>query len=300
MKLNRSLIMSLTLFVFVFGCVAGALAADQLKIGIMQSKKGQAKKYAPLVAYMKTKGIEVSLVGTKNYPDAAVKFSSGQLDAMFSGSGIAGSMIIKGLAEPLVRPVSKSGWSTYWAVVVGPKGSPKYNASPSYFDGKNILACSLASSGEFYFRSLHEGQPLHGTLKKAASHGAALQALAKGAADYAVVKNRVWDSMVKNPKNQAWISKLEVVGKDSGENPNGTLIIAASVSAETRQKVSAALLAPEADTSAEAEAVKASLKVQKYIVTTADDFSHTVPMLKSAGVDKNFNFEFTDNGGTIF
>lgn len=300
MKLKRNLVMGLTLFAFMFGCVAGAMAGDQLKIGIMQSKKGQAKKYAPLIEYMKTKGIEVILVGTKNYPDAAAKFSSGQLDAMFSGSGIAGSMIIKGLAEPLVRPVSKTGWSTYWAVVVGPKGSPEYSATPSYFDGTNILACSLASSGEFYFRSIHEGQPLHGTLKKAASHGAALQALSKGAADYAVVKNRVWDSMSKDPKNQAWISKLEVVGKDQGENPNGTLIVAASVPTDTREKVTAALLDLEADTSAQAEAVKNSLKVQKYVVTTVDDFSHTVPMLRAAGVDENFNFEFTDNGGTIF
>ena len=300
MKLKRSLVMALTLFVFAFGCAAGALAGDVLKIGIMQSKNGQAKKYAPLVKYMKTKDIEVKLVGTKDYPDAANKFSSGKLDAMFSGSGIAGSMIIKGLAAPLVRPVSKTGWSTYWAVVVGPKGSPQYTASPSYFDGKDVLACSLASSGEFYFRSLHNGQPLHGSLKKASSHGAALQALSKGAADYAIIKNRVWDSMIKDPKNQAWISQLEIVGKDDGENPNGTLIVATNVSADLRQKVSAALLALEADTSPEAEAVKASLKVQKYIVTTADDFSHTVPMLQAAGVDADFDFKFTDNGGTVF
>ncbi len=295
MMSKKTLLLSLTLFIFLFGCTAGALAADQLKIGIMQSKKGQAKKYAPLVEYFKSQGIDAKLVGTKNYTDAANKFSSGKLDAMFSGSGVAGSMIIKGVAEPLVRPVSNTGWSTYWAIVVGLKGSPEYTASPTYFSGKKILACSLASSGEFYFRSLHDGQPMSGTLMKAASHGAALQALSKGIADYAVVKNRVWDSMSKDPKNQAWVSKLEVVGKDTGENPNGTLIVATSVSDEMREKISQALLSIESNTSPLAIAVKNSLKVKKYITTTAEDFGHTIPMLKSAGVDENFNFSFKEN-----
>jgi ABC-type phosphate/phosphonate transport system substrate-binding protein len=280
--------------VVVLMTVGAAQAESVFKIGIMQSKKGEAKKYAPLISYMKTKGVEVKLVGTKDYPDAAKKFGAGQLDAMFSGSGVAGSMIIKGLADPLVRPDHKTGWSTYWAIVVAPKGSPKFTGDPSYFEGKKVLCCSLASSGEFFFRSIQGKGKMKGTLLKASSHGAALSALAKGAADVVVVKNRVWDSMKKDPKNKALFAKLEIVGRDKGQNPNGTLIVAKSVSAAMKKKVTDALLSVEADKSAQAVAVKTSLKVKQYITTTVADFKHTIAMLAKAGVDKSFNFVFDD------
>ncbi len=267
--------------------------AKTLRIGIMQSKRGEAQKYAPLIAYMKTKGIDVKLIGTRSYPDAAEKFSAGKLDAMFSGSGVAGCMIIKGVARPLVRPVNKAGWSTYWAVVVAKKGAPKFGGEADYFKDKAVLCCSLASSGEFFLRASC-GKTAKPKMHKASSHGAALLALAKGKADVVVVKNRVWDSMSSDFKTKGALAELEVVGKDTGENPDGTLMISNKVSDELATKVKEALLKAKTDGSAAAAKLCKSLGIAGYTATSAEDFSHTLKLLKAAGVDKDFDFTFAD------
>jgi ABC-type phosphate/phosphonate transport system substrate-binding protein len=281
-------IMQLFLFCAVAGLfLPGIASAVQFRIAIMQDQGGVAQKYKPLLDYLAKKGIEASFVSAKDYPSAAGMFSNGDVDAMFSGSGIAGSMIIKDLARPLVRPVSKDGHSTYWAVVIAPKGSSKYSGSVDYFKGKKVLLTALASSGEFYFRSLAGAAQSNAKLLKAASHGAAIDALDhKGQADVAIVKNRVWDKMKDKYPN------LMFVGEDKGENPDNTLIVSKKVSPELAEKVKGTLLAVNEDVSPEAAAVKSSMEIQGFLNTTHKDFEHTLSLLKKAGVTKSFNFTY--------
>ncbi len=279
-------ILSIVLLAALTVCFTyGFSHADQLKIGIMQDKKGAAKKYKPLVPYFKSKGIDITFVGTPNYAAAAKMFSEGKVDAMFSGSGVAGSMIIKDVANPVARPLSKSGTSTYWAVILAPKGSQKYDGSADYFKGKKAIFCSLASSGEFYFRSIG-GHETAGKMMKAASHGAAIDALSRGAADVAVVKNRVWDKMKDKYPD------LEVVGNDTGENPNGTLIVSKKMSPSLTEKITSVLTGLMADSSPEGQKVREEMKLMGYIETKEKNFDHTLAMLKKAGVNKSFSFKF--------
>lgn len=287
MKKSVTARLTLVLTLALSFSVAPALSwADTFKVAIMQAQKGAAAKYRPMEAYLKGKGIDIQFVGAKNYPDAARMFASGEVDGMFSGSGVAGSLIIKGLADPAVRPVEKSGNSTYWAVVVAPKGAPKFTGSSDWFKGKKVLTTSLASSGEFYVRSLPGFKSAGVTLLPAASHDAAVDALSKGAADAAVVKNRVWD------KIKGQYPGLAAAGQDKGENPDNTLMISKKADKAVAEKVSAALLAIEKDASPAAEAVRNELGVRSYIKTGAGDFKHNLALLKAAGVDKSFNFEF--------
>ncbi|MBI4848069.1 MAG: PhnD/SsuA/transferrin family substrate-binding protein [Nitrospirae bacterium] len=259
--------------------------AEEFKIAIMQDQKGAAQQYRPLVDFMKKKGVDVSFVGTSNYTEAAKMFEDGKADAMFSGSGVAGSMVIKGVAYPVVRPAGNDGNSTYWAVILAPKGTPKYTGSGDYFKGKKVIFCSLASSGEFYFHAVG-GHKAAAKMMNAASHGAAIDALSKGTADLAIVKNRVWDKM------KSKYPELEIVGEDDGENPDGTLIVSKKVSPPLAEKVKSALLSLKGDASAEAKAVRDGMSIQGYIDTTEKDFTHTVALLKQAGVDKSFDFSF--------
>jgi len=260
-----------------------AQATDELKIGIMQDRPGIAQKYAPMLAFFKSKGIPVKLQGYRSYTDAAIKFDHGNVDAMVAGSGVAGSMIIKGVAYPLVRPVSVDGTSTYWAVVLAPKGAAPFNGNPDYFKGKRIICSALASSGEFYARALLGPKR---ELMDAASHGVAIKALAAGQADVAIVKNRVWDAERGNYPG------LDQVGNDTGENPNNTIIVSNKTDKALIAKVKAALLGLGEDTSTQAMDLKKSLKITGYIPTTIDDFSHTIPLLKQAGVTKDFEFKY--------
>jgi len=102
--------------------ICASVAADP-GIAIMQDQTGVAQKYRPLIEYLGEKGIESSLVAAKEYPATAAFFAGGGVDAMFSGSGIASTMIIKELAAREMRPVDRQGHSTYWAVIITPKGS---------------------------------------------------------------------------------------------------------------------------------------------------------------------------------
>jgi len=260
--------------------------AEQFKLTVMQDQAGAAHKFKPMADYLATKGIQVSFVPAKDYSAAAYMFSVGEVDAMFSGSGIAGSLILKELAVPLVRPLDLDGHTTYWAVVIGPKGSPKFNGSAEYFKGKRVIFTSLASSGEFYFRSLPGAQQANATMLKAASHGDALDALNKGQADFAIVKNRVWDD------TRAKYPDLMMTGEDRGENPDNTLIVTRKIPQALAAKVSAAFLALKDETSPQAQAVKKSMQIKGFVRTTNKDFDHTFTLLSKAGATKSFNFSY--------
>lgn len=263
---------------------AGTLIAAEIKIGIMQAQAGDARKYKPLLDYLSSKGLPATFVTASTYPAAADMFAKGQVDAMFSGSGVAGAMLIKQVAGPLVRPVNQDGTSTYSAVVVVKKGGGKFTGSPDDFAGKRVIFTSLASSGEFFYRSL--GASKAREVMQAASHGAALDALSRGQADVAIVKNRVWD------KDRSKYPDLEQIGKDRTENPDNTLIVSKKLAGGNAAKLSAILLGLEHDSSGEAKAVKESMKIVKFIKTTPADFKGTLALLKKAGVTESFGFKY--------
>lgn len=282
---TRSLACAALMVCAIFLLSAYARAAG-FRIVIMQDDKGAAEKYRPLLTYLQKKGVDVSLVGAPNYTTAAKMFAAGEADAMFSGSGVAGTLIIKGLAVPSVRPESAEGYSTYWADIIAPKGSAKFTGSAGYFSGKKVILTALASSGEFYYYSIPKIRDVNAHVMIAASHGAALDVLARGVADVAIVKDRIWD------KKAGEYPGLEKVGEDKGENPDSTLMVSTKADPKTSGEISAALLSIKGDTSAEARAAKEKLGIQGFIKTTKADFRHTLPLLKRAGVTKSFDFKY--------
>jgi len=285
MKSTSCFFISILLMLTVTVTSPGLVHGD-FRIVIMQDQKGMAETYRPLLNFLKEKGFEASFVAARNYPHAAELFASGLADGMFSGSGVAGCMFIKQVAYPVVRPVNIEGWSTYWAVVIGPEGSKRFTQNASYFDNKKVLFCSLASSGEFYFHSLDGSLQTHATLLKASSHGVALDALSRQAADFAIVKNRVWD------KARSKYPGLIRVGEDPGENPDGTLIVSKKTDDSVVETLRNILLELEQDPTPSALSAKKGLKLKAFIPTSIADFKYTIQLLKKAGVDKNFNFSF--------
>ena len=281
--------------IWIFGifCMAMSLCLlsssnsyARFKICLMQEKKGAAAKFRPLLNYLIKKGVKASFVAAKTYPQAAKMFAEGKVDGMFSGSGIAGCMIIKGLAYPVVRPVSNAGWSTYWAVVLAPTGSARFTQNAEYFDNKRVIFCGLASSGEFFYRAVRGDKEINAKTLNASSHGAAIDALDRGAADVAIVKNRVWDSV------KGKYELIDRVGEDPGENPNMALIVSKKADPKIVEQISTILLGLKNDNSPEVEAVKEKLGITGFIKTTTNDFRFTIPLLKRAGVDESFDFAF--------
>lgn len=269
---------------FIVYCIsffALNIYCEELKIGIMQDRHGVAQKYAPLIEYCSAHDLHIKLIGFKSYKDAAEKFTQGKIDAMFTGSGVAALLIMKGIAYPLLRPVTVEGWSTYHAVVIVPKAVKDFKLDRDYLKNKRIICCSLASSGEFFCRTLLGKNK---KLLKAGNHGNAIGALAKKAADVAVVKNLVWYKVKdKYPE-------LKSVAEDYGENPNNTLMFSSKTPESLAGKVKKILLGLKDDKSENGEKLKKSLSIKGYIPTTEADFQHTFELLKKAGITKDFKF----------
>jgi len=203
---------------------------------------------------------------------------------MFSGSAVAGAMIIKDIAYPLLRPVNREGNSQYWAVVLAPKGAPRFSATADYFRGKRVACCALASAGELFLRSIPGAEEGVRALRLTESHEAALVALARGEADVAIVKNLVWENL------QAQYPAIEAVGIDAGRNPNNTLIISRRADPQVVAHLAHLLFGLGGDPSREAALVRAALNIQRYIPTTVADFGHTLQLLETAGIDAQYDF----------
>ncbi len=265
--------------------IASVAYSTDFKILIMQDDKGAAEKYQPLINYLGKNGIPASLVSAPNYQQAAKMFVDGKADAMFSGSGVAGILIIKDLAYPVIRPVSKEGYSTYKALILAPKGSPKYTDA-KYFKGKKVIFTALASAGEIFYRSIPDIKNVDAKTMIAASHGAAIEALAKGIVDIAIVKDKVWE------KRKSEFHNIEVVGEDTAENPDMTLMCSKKADRAQVDKVVKLLIKIKDDHSAEAAMLKEKLGIAGFIQTTQKDFKHTLELLKKAGITKDFNFSF--------
>lgn len=256
--------------------------AAELRIGLTQAQAGEARKFQPLVEYLASKGVSASFVTAPDYRAAADLFASGKVDAMFGGSGVTGTLIIKELARPVLRPVSLDGVSTYAAVVIAPNGAPRFDGTARYFDGKRVIFAPIATAGEFFFRAL--GPSKAAGVLKAASHGAALDALGRGQADVAIIKNHVWT------KEKDKFPGLTQVGGDPGENPDTSLIVSTKLDPGTVKQLGNILLGVEKD--AGAAAVRDAMKIRGFVPTSEKEYAHTLDLLRKAGVTREFAFAF--------
>jgi len=263
---------------------AGSAVAGEFRLAVMQPTKGGVAQFELLAGYLEKNGIKTTIIAPKSYQDAARMFAEGRVEGMFSGSGVAGVMLLKKSAYPLVRPVTTRGTSTYWAVLVARKGAPPFDGSADYFRGKRVACCALASSGEFFLRAIPGASEAAAGVTIAASHGEAIEAVKRGAADIAIVKNLVWNDL------KGRYPALEQVGSDFGQNPDNTLIVADRIDKGLGKKLKELLLGLKNDPSPEAEAVRQGLGLREYILTAVADFNHTLSLLKWAGVGPDYDF----------
>jgi len=278
------------ILILVVFSLSNLLFGKTLTMVIMSSKdpKKEGPKYEVLADYLKNSIPEISNIKlriAKDYPDAVKLFQSGEVDGMFSGSFVASIFIKKGLAVPLVRPVLKNGISTYKAIIITQKGN-EYNGIDD-LAGKKVAYCKFASSGEIFGRALTNGHDPETIFSPVIvkSHGIGINAVSSGQADFAIIKNLVFDN--NSPDN------IIVVGGDSSENPNMTLIVTNEISKSFGEQILKTLLKIEYDNTEIANNVKKAFNIKGFTKTSEADFAHTFNNLKKAKIDPvSFNFKF--------
>jgi hypothetical protein len=80
--------------VFSLGVLPGVIKAEEFKIAVLQINKDNIQEYQSLAGHLVRRGIAVRMVEVPTYETVTKMFSAGQVDAVFSGSGIPGSMFI--------------------------------------------------------------------------------------------------------------------------------------------------------------------------------------------------------------
>jgi ABC-type phosphate/phosphonate transport system substrate-binding protein len=254
-------------------------SAEHIRMAVIQDKPTESSKYLVLKKFLAWKGLNLIFHSYSNYPSAATGFFEGNVDFMFTGSGIAAIYILKELAYPILRPVSKEGWSTYSAVVIATKGTAAFTGDTDFWKRKKVAGCALASSGELYMRSA--GVP-NSQIIVSRTHTEALEMLQDGEVDLAVVKNRVWEaSRYRYPS-------LECVGQDTAEHPNATLMVSPQTDRKIVERLRQVLLALKDDSSKIAVKTKEGMGIAGFIPTSEHDFEPTLKLLKKAGVSESF------------
>jgi ABC-type phosphate/phosphonate transport system substrate-binding protein len=266
--------------VFLFQSLT--LQARTLTIGVMHDSGDATRKYQLLANYISSNGIDSTVEIFHRYHNAVVSFNNKKLDALIAGSGVGAILLLKKMAYPLVRPVSIEGWSTYEAVILSHRGGKRFNGDPVFFDSKQVACTELASSGEFFIKSMGNKTV---SIVRAGSHLLAIRALNRGIVDIAVVKNRVWNSY------KAMFPDLEQMGEALGSNPNMTLMISKNTNRKSVAKLKEILLGLGNDNGTAATKLKKMMKIEKFIPTEIDDFHYTLKLLNKSGITSDFSFK---------
>jgi len=109
MRVSRIIVFCFAV-VFASGIVPGILNAEEYRIAIVQDGNDSVGAYEHLVSHLAKMGVTVTLVKAPTYQTVARMFSSGEVDAIFNGPGIPGSMmVIDGLREKWFSAGFKSG-----------------------------------------------------------------------------------------------------------------------------------------------------------------------------------------------
>lgn len=93
MKLSRMLVLCFVV-ALSFGVMPFVVGAEEFKIAVLHNDQDPPQAYQPLAEHLARRGISVKLIEAPTYDTMTKMLSEGQVDAMFSGPGIPGSMFV--------------------------------------------------------------------------------------------------------------------------------------------------------------------------------------------------------------
>ncbi len=93
MRLSRIVVCCLVVLL-AWGVAPGMLKAEEYRIAILQGDSDGVQAYDPLIEHLADMGIAVTLVQAPTYEAVVGMLLSREVDAVFNGPGIPGSMIV--------------------------------------------------------------------------------------------------------------------------------------------------------------------------------------------------------------
>jgi len=269
----------------------------EFKIGLIPEHNlfTQKKRFVPLANYLSQKlDANFELIILSRYGNIIDNFTTNDLDGAFFGS-FTGAMAIKKLdVEPLARPESIDGTSTYYGLIFVRKGSGIKNAQDMKgkrfaFVDKATTAGWLLPMHYFQEQGIKDCRSWLGEMYFTGTHEDAIYDVLNGKADIGAAKNTVLSRLAKDDKNL--MDKLEILAI-SPKVPANSLAVKKSLDPDFKKKLKQTLLNMDKDP--EGIKILHNFGASRFIETSVADYTPVFEYTEHIGIDLS-TYDYTNN-----
>jgi phosphonate transport system substrate-binding protein len=233
----------------------------------------QLDRYRPLFSYLSRRtDIDLEMQILPRYGNIIDNFASAQMDGAFFGSFTYAMAHTRVGVEPLARPVSTDGASTYYGMLFVRRDSGITNAADMkdktfVFVDEATTAGYLLPLDYFFSQGVEDYRDHLGEFYFAGTHEGALYDVLRGVADAGAAKNTVFERLAKS--DPALESDLVVLAR-SPDVPENGLALKHTVAPSIRSRLGEALLSMHDDD--EGRAVLQRFGALRFIETSHEDY----------------------------
>lgn len=276
------------IFLFFILFPSATIYAVELTIGLIpeQNVFKQMKKYQPLGEYIEKKtGIKIRFSVLSRYGNIIERFVHEKMDGAIWGS-FTGALAIEKLGvEPIARPVSLNGVSTYRGYIFTRKDSSIRTVEN--MKNRTFAFVDRATSAGYIFPVAYLKE--HGVYDISkyfkeyfftGSHDAAVYAVLNKEADIGSAKDIIYDMLTQEEPR---IKEELVILATSSDFPSNTLSVKKSLPPDVKNKLRRALV--EMDKDPEGIVILKAFGAIKFVTATEKEYKSVYAIAHKAGID---------------
>ena len=265
-----------------------AEARPTITIGLIPERNifKQLDRYEPLADYLSKRiGADIKLKILTRYGNIIDNFVSVGLDGAFFGSFSYALAHVKLGIEPLARPETVDGISTYHGLILvrkdgGIKTAQDMKGKVFAFVDRATTAGYLLPLAYFKENGIDDYQKFLGETYFAGTHEAAIYDLLNKKADICAAKNTIFNRLAA--RDQRLTTELLVLAR-SPDVPENGLAIRKGLDGEIKNELKKTLLSMDGDP--EGIEILKKFGARKFIETTNDDYASVYKYVKEIGLN---------------
>ena len=263
-------------------------ARPSLTIGLIPERNifTQLDRYEPVAAYLSRRiGADIRLKVLTRYGNIIDNFVSAGLDGAFFGSFSYALAHVKLGVEPIARPETADGTSTYYGMIMvrkdeGIKTAQDMKGKVFAFVDRATTAGYLLPLAYFEENGIDDYRKFLGETYFAGTHEAAIYDLLDKRADICAAKNTVFARLAARDKR---LTQELVVLARSPDVPENGLAIRKDFDGDIKSELKKALLTMDKDP--EGVSVLRQFGAKRFIETTNADYAGVYKYVKQIGLN---------------
>ncbi|HWR59220.1 MAG TPA: phosphate/phosphite/phosphonate ABC transporter substrate-binding protein [Thermodesulfovibrionales bacterium] len=282
----------------VIACLSGVLMVLCLYAGTLNAAEGrltvgiipeldlatQMERYAPLMKYLEKKiGMKIWVKPFENYGLIYEELRDGKIEAGFFGSFVYGLTRVRLGIEPIARPVTPEGVSTYAGYTFVRKDSGI--KGPQDMRGRTIALVDPATTAGYIAQKIYfkkHGLDIDKDVRIfwAGDHDSAARAVFKKRADMGGAKSNTFKKIAnENPDFKASMVVLD----ESLSVPENVFAVKVRLDSKLKEKIRNTFESMDKDS--DGRKVLKKFGASRFIATKDEDYKNLYAIVKEAGID---------------